>query len=448
MLDMCDDRRSLRTVVVALVAALLFAGCSHAQQPRRVATAEVPVVAAVPGSVTPRSTLGGLIVPFQNVQVTSNLVEPADTVAVQEGNRVSKGQLLAQLDTQDLAAQLQSSQGTLDSDIAKTKQTTLQSGLTILQNSTSVNASNAAVSQAQQTLATDQINLTRDAQLLKNGYVAQQTYDQQATLVANDQQAVKTAQANRQNVISQVQANGTTNSGLQGATIAAVKADEATQMGLINQLKVQIAKAAITSPIDGVVVNRNLNAGEYPGSRQIFTLQETDKVYAVLNGSGREIVGVPTGSPVKIVSSDQATLHGTAAVSAVLDQLTPGSTNFIVKAVLPNPGDQFHSGMVVTGQVTRRTSSGVTIPRTAFTDDTQTSVQTIVQKPSRPGAPPLGVIQTIPVTMVAEDGKNAVVLGLRNGQKIVLNGQLGLTDGQPAEPAGSKPRRSRSVAER
>lgn len=448
MLDMCDDRRSLRTVVVALGAALLVAGCSHAQTPRRIATAEVPVVAAVPGSVTPRSTLGGLIVPFQNVQVTSNLVEPADSVLVQEGQHVSKGQLIAQLDTQDLVAQLQSSEGTLQSDIAKTKQTTLQAGLTILQNSTSVNAANASLSQAQQTLATDQVNLTRDAQLLKNGYLAQQAYDQQATLVANDQQAVKSAMVNRMNVIAQVEANGTTGSGLQGATIAAVKADEATQIGLINQLKVQIAKAAITSPIDGVVVNRNLNVGEYPGTRQIFTLQETDKVYAVLNGSGREIVGVPTGSPVKIVSSDQATLHGTAAVSAVLDQLTPGSTNFIVKAVLPNPGDQFHSGMVVTGQVTRRTSSGLTIPRTAFTDDTQTSVQTIVQKPGRQGGPPIGVIQTIPVTMVAEDGKNAVVLGVRNGQKVVLNGQLGLTDGQPAEPAGSKPRRGRTVAER
>ena len=436
MLDMCDDSRSLRAVVAALVAALLVAGCGHAQQPRNVATAKIPVIAAAPGSVTPRSTLGGLIIPFQNVQITSTLVEPADSVLVQEGDHVSKGQLIAQLDTQDLQAQLQSTLGTAASDEAKTKQTTLQAGLTIAQNGNSINSAQATVRQTQQTLATDTVNLNRDAQLLKQGYLAQSTYDTQKTLVANDQQAVRSAQVALQNIVTQVQANGTTSTGLQGATVAAAKADEQTALGLANQLRVQIAKAAIVSPIDGVVVNRNINPGEYPGTRQIFTLQESDKVYAVLNGSGGQIVGVRAGSPVKIVSTDRATLHGTASVSAVLDQLTPGSTNFVIKAVLPNPGNQFHSGMVVTGQVSRPRTSGIRIPRTAFTDDTQTTVQTIAN----------GKVQTIPVTMVAEDGKNAVVQGVRSGEPIIVNGQLGLSDGQPAEPLTGKP--GRTVAER
>ncbi len=449
MLDMCDNSRPLRTVVVALAAALFFAGCSHAQQPRRVATAQIPVVAAVPGSVVPKSTLGGLIVPFQNVQITSTLVEPADTVLVQEGQHVSKGQLLAQLDTQDLAAQLQSALGTVQSDQAKTKQTYMQSGLTIVQNNNSINSAQATVRQAQQTLTNDKITLSRDAQLLKSGYVAQSTYDQQNTVVMNDTQAVRSAQVNLQNTIQQVQANGTTSSGLQGETIESVRAAEQTAMGAANQLRVQIAKAAIVSPIDGVVVNRNINPGEYPGTRQIFTLQETDKVYAVLNGSGGQIVGVQTGSPVKVVSSDHATLHGTARVSAVLDQLTPGSTNFVIKAVLPNPGNQFHSGMVVTGQVQQPMTSGISIPRTSFTDDTQTTVQTIVKRPDPQGGPPLGVIKTIPVTMVAEDNKNAIVQGVHPGEQIVINGQLGLSDGQPAEPATpGGGRRRRTVAER
>ncbi len=466
MLDMCDVRRLTRGAVVAIAAALFVAGCGHAAPPpRQISAATVPVVPAESGSVTPRSTLGGLIVPFQNVQIVSTLVEPADQVLVNEGDHVTKGQVLAQLDTQDLVAQLQSLQGTIASDEAKTKQTVLQSGLTISQNSNSTNSAQAAVRQAQMTLNNDTANLNRDAQLIKQGYLSQQAYDTQRALVANDQQAVRAAQVALQNIATQVQVNGTTSTGLQGATIESVKADEEVARGQAQQIRVSIAKATITSPIDGVVVNRNLNPGEYPGTRQIFTLQETDKVYAVLNGAGAEVVGVQTGSPVQIKSSDRNTLRGSAKVTAVLDQVTPGSTNFVIKAVLPNPGNLFRSGMVVTGLVSRPTTTGVRIPRTAFNDDTQTTVQTIVPATPPPNAPagdpnaaatpaaPVagadpnaapggapggrrggrpGVIKTLPVVMVAEDDKYAVVQGLQSGQIVVVNGQLGLSDGQPA----------------
>ena len=250
---------------------------------------------------------------------------------------------------------------------------------------------------------------------------------------------MRTAQVNLQNAVAQVQANGTVDTGLQGATVAAARAAVETALGLANQTRVQIAKARIVSPIDGVVVNRNLNPGEYPGTRQIFTLQETDRVFAVLNGGAGEIVGVRTGSPVKIASADSATLQGTARVSAVLDQVAPGSTNFVIKAVLPNPDGNFHSGMVVTGVVARERTTGVRIPRTAFVDDSQSTVETIAA----------GKVKTLPVVMVAEDAKFAVVQGLRRGQRIIVNGQLGLTDGQPVQQASPRPQGSpQAVAER
>ena len=91
--------------------------------------------------------------------------------------------------------------------------------------------------------------------------------------------------------------------------------------------------------------------------------------------------------------------------------------------------------MVVTGLVSQPQTSGVRIPRTAFTDDTQTTVQTIINS----------AIKTLPVTLVAEDGKYAVVEGLHNGEFVVVNGQLGLSDGQPAEPVNGK---HQTVAER
>ena len=278
--------------------------------------------------------------PFQNVQIVSTLVEPVDSVSVVEGDHVSKGQVLAQLDTKDLEAQLQSLNGTIASDEAKTKQTVLQSGLTIAQNSNSINSAHATVRQAQQTLAndTDELESRRAADQTRLPLAASLRY---ATRARGQRRAGRALGASR--VAEHANASADERHDVDAACKArrsqSVKADEQVAQGQAQQVRVQIAKATIVSPIDGVVVNRNLNPGEYPGTRQLFTLQQTDKVYAVLNGAGAEIVGVQVGSPVKIVSSDRATLKGDAKVSAVLDQVTPGSTNFVVKAVLPNPGD-------------------------------------------------------------------------------------------------------------
>ena len=144
-------RIALKAVAV-LLAAVMVAACSRApRQARATPTARVPVVAAVRGAVTPLSTLGGLIVPFQNVAVQSNLTEPALEVLVREGDRVARGQVLARLDTRDLQATLQADLATAQSNGAKAQQTYYQAGLTISQNSNTVNAAQAALTQAEST---------------------------------------------------------------------------------------------------------------------------------------------------------------------------------------------------------------------------------------------------------------------------------------------------------
>jgi multidrug efflux pump subunit AcrA (membrane-fusion protein) len=408
-----------------LVAGIIaLSACSHAPPHRKTNEATVPVIRAQSGTVTPGSTLGGIITPYYNVQISSTLVEPTDAVNVTEGDHVHKGEVLAQLDTQDLQATLQSDLGTAASDHAKANQTYDQASLTINQNGATVDAAEAGVRQAEATLQKDSLDLQRYTALFKSGYVAQQQYQQEVTLVTNDRLAVRSAQVTLRNARSQVAANGTVDSGLQGAGVAAARADEQTALGAANQVRASIAKATIVSPIDGIVVNRNLNVGEYPGTRQIFTLQENDKMYAVLNGSGSQIVGVKTGESARIVSADRSTLAANGKVVGVLDEVTPGSTNFVVKVVLPNPNGQFHSGMVVSGHVSRPSVTGITVPVTAFLDDSKTTVQVVSN----------GLVKTQNVTSLVDDGTTAVVRGIPPGTNVVSNGQLGLADGQQVKP--------------
>jgi multidrug efflux pump subunit AcrA (membrane-fusion protein) len=399
-------------------------GCGGGQTAQKASAAVVPVVAAHSGTVHPSTVLPGIIAPLQNVGITSSLVEPTDNVYVNEGDHVHRGELIALLDTADLRSQLAQYQATVSSNAARAAYQYDFAGLTIAQNSNVVNQARAAVRQFEQTLATDTENLHRYAALLQNGYIAQQTYDTQATLVKNDAQSVRSAKVTLQNDLSQVSANGTTTSGLQGSQVVAARATTQISQAQADQIRVMISKASIISPIDGVVVNRNLNPGEFPGTRQIFTLQETDKVYAVLQGAASQVYGMRQGASATISSSSLPGKSYTGRIVGVLNAINPGSSNFIVKVVLSNSDGNLRPGTPVSAAARLPSASGVQIPMTAFLDTTNSTVQTVTG----------GVVQTLKVTMIADDGKNAIVTGISTGVPIVINGQSGLTDGQTVAP--------------
>ncbi|MFY9719915.1 MAG: efflux RND transporter periplasmic adaptor subunit [Candidatus Cybelea sp.] len=405
--------------------ALIFlaaSGCGHKPAPE----AEVPYVqtsVASFGTIDPAQQLAGVIAPYQNVAIQSSLSEPADAVYVKEGDTVHAGQLLATLDTADLQAQLQSDLATANSNHANTVHTVFQGGLNIAQGVDALKADQAAVRQAQQTLNNDTENLGRDQNLLKQGYVSQQAVDAQDTLVRNDQQALNTANSNLSAAQSNVQANGSLSSGgMQQAAVQQSAAQETVALAQANQVRVQIAKATITSPIDGIVVNRNLNPGEYPGSREIFTLQQVNPIYAVLHASSEQVASIQNGATAMITVED---LNGNARfgghVAGVLNEINPGSTDFQIKVLLSNSGQRLRPGMVVQGKVAARRVSGVRVPVTAFTDDNHDAVMTVQTG---------GSVKTVKVAELGTDGTISVIAGITPGTRILSNGQASVGDGQ------------------
>ncbi|MBD5636175.1 MAG: efflux RND transporter periplasmic adaptor subunit, partial [Candidatus Eremiobacteraeota bacterium] len=192
----------------------------------------------------------------------------------------------------------------------------------------------------------------------------------------------------------------------------------------IEQYRTQIAKATIRSPVDGVVTNRNLNAGEYPGSRTIFTIQELSKVYADLNASSEDTFAIPQGADVALSVSGAGAQSFTGKVVAVLGQVTPGSTNFTVQVLLENPGLKLQAGLPVSATIELPSVSGVGIPTTAFLDDTHTSVMIADDQLVDV------VTKTVKVRELGSDGTTSIVSGIKAGQAVISNGQLGLAEGQ------------------
>lgn len=374
---------------------MAMAGCGHQQRPQAAAAPPyVSTTRASYGVIQPFSQLAGIIAPYENVAIQTTLVEPADQVNVQEGDSVYKGEVLAQLDTADLQAQLASDEA--------------NASHAVYQGSESISQGEDALRQAQTTLRTDQLNLDRDEALLRQGYIAKQVVDSQLETVHNDMQTVAQDQAT-------VSANGSlSGSGLQASSVAQAKA-------AAQQVRVQIAKATIVSPIDGVVVNRNLNPGEYPGNRQIFTLQQVDPLFAIVHGSGAQIARIQNGAPAHVTASDLGDPSFTGSVIGVLNEIVPGSTDFMVKILLHNPQHRLRPGMSVQANVNLPPMRGVRIPETAFTDENHTTIMTVDAR---------NIVHVVQVSEVGNNGTTSVVNGIPSDTRVVTNGLSSVGNGE------------------
>ncbi|MBV8460285.1 MAG: efflux RND transporter periplasmic adaptor subunit [Candidatus Eremiobacteraeota bacterium] len=371
---------------------LVVSGACAKQQAPTPPPQSVKVTAAQVRTVRPGLNLSGIIAPFQNVALSSALQEPTDAVYVNEGDSVHRGQALALLDTADLRANIAQAQAHLE-------QTQYQATLAVSQGSDQVRSAKAALDLARSDLA-------RDQQLVSQGYISAQQVQTQRTTVAQAQAALNQAIENQQ-------ANGTQTQGMQKANI-----DQAA--AAVQQLQAQIDKATIVSPVDGIVVNRNLNPGEYPGTRQIFTLQEVARVYAELNAYGTQITGIAPGTDAVLNAPAVPNRSFAGTVYSVLSPTTPNTNGFVVKVLVPNAARTLRPGMNVTGNISLPPRSGVAVPVSAFLDDTHQTVMTVQGDTAKIAR----------VNEIVEDAHYAVVSGLTANTQVVTNGQTSVTDGQ------------------
>jgi len=364
--------------------------------------------------------ISGIIAPFQNVQLTNSLSEPAASVSVNEGDHVSRGEVIAVLDTSDLQAQYESDEHTANSDDSKASQTVYTAQQTIEQAPDSVSTAREAVTQSQTNLAQAQADLARDQSLESQGFLSAQALQTQQTLANVYAATLRSNQAALNSAIIAQRTNGTMQQGLQASQVSSAREDAASARAQAKQIAAEISRATIASPVDGIVVNRNINPGEYPGARTIFVLQQIDPVYAELNASSADVFRVQRGAGVALKIPGEPGVGYRGIVVGVLGQVEPGSTNFTVKVLVPGAAGRLAAGLPVTGTVSLPTASGIGIPSTAFLDDSHSTVMLDRDDTAT----------QVTVREIASDGKTSIVTGLKAGDIVISNGQLGIASGE------------------
>src|SRR2546426_5541993 len=212
------------------------------------------------GNIVLSVSATGTVEPASMVEVRSRATGTVTRVLVDEGQRVRLGQVLVELNDPDSRHAVESYRAALRSaeaavGVAQAKLDDLRAGATVYTRQ----QSEEAVRQAEAALAQAKDNLTRQEQLLRDGYVAQSVVDDARHSVDIAESQLRAARAKLSDLVA-----GSTPAQIAQAESAVrqARAQADQTAAALQQAEEQLAESRIAAPITGVVVKRSVDVGQ------------------------------------------------------------------------------------------------------------------------------------------------------------------------------------------
>jgi RND family efflux transporter MFP subunit len=429
----------------------MIAGCAQAPPPKGPPPLAVTEGKVARGDISTYATFNGQISPLYQATLSTVEAGTVESVGVTEGDFVSKGQLLASIDTSQLRAQLAANEATLRESNATLYKSGVQAPVNSQQYSSAVasakqslQAANNQVQASQSAATSDLLVYHADQDLVAKGFVSESAFTSaRATYVAAEQTFVTDRQtvASAQAALATAQENTQQRLGDQ-ATIAQNQAALDNARANVDLLSAEIRQASIYAPFDGQVTQRLLDPGAYAGANAaILELSQTSSVYVVANVPDADLAAVARGKAVTFETSSLPgrTFHGT--IFDVNTTPTAGTLSYRVRILQPNPGLVLRPGMLVdeTALSARHRGTLVVPIGAVFPGDSGDQIYTVQG----------GKAKSVAVKLGLETGTLAEISGsgVRAGIPVVTSQPNGLQDGAPvsvASPtaAGSAPKPS------
>jgi len=241
-----------RAIIVALVGVLVAGGAIAAAQrltPKRNAVRYITRPVAY-SDISATVVETGTVNPVDTVQVGTQVSGTIATLNVDYNSKVTKGEVLATLDP----TQFQASAQQANANLAGARASYAAALSAVAQDQASLRSAEANVTKAQAQLALAELTVTRDASLLQQGFIPQSQMDTDQTAVktaTDDTHAAEAAVAVAQALVKTAQAQA-----------AAAQQQIASQAAAVQQAQYNLTRTIITSPVDGVVMARNVSVGQ------------------------------------------------------------------------------------------------------------------------------------------------------------------------------------------
>jgi multidrug efflux pump subunit AcrA (membrane-fusion protein) len=360
------------------------------------------------GSISEHITVDGVLSPLAQAALSPKITAPVKSFYVQRGSLVRAGQLLAILENRDLQAAALDNQGTYSAAQAAYETATRAQVPEDLQKA------QLDFAQATANLNLNQSIVKGRKQLFAEGAIPGRDLDTATAALVQAQAAYDTAKRHLESVQS------VSNQ----AALKSAKGQLASAEGKYLGAAAQVSYSQLRSPINGVVTDRSLFAGETaPAGTPLITVMDTSALLAKVHLAQRVAQRLTLGDEAAI------TIPGLekpvpAKVTLISPALDPGSTTIEVWLRVDNKKGTLKVGTPVRVSVTGRTvADALKIPSTAVltAQDGSKSVMVI-------GAD--GASHRKPVELGIQDaGDVQVISGLSPTDTVVTGGAYGLEDG-------------------
>jgi cobalt-zinc-cadmium efflux system membrane fusion protein len=173
----------------------------------------------------------------------------------------------------------------------------------------------------------------------------------------------------------------------------------------------------IRSPIDGVVVARNVTVGQVVNTGfEAFAVSNLSTVWVIAALNETDIAMVHNGAPADVITQAYANTTFPAHVAMVGDTLDPQTRTIPVRVSVPNPGVKLRPGMFASAHIDGpKTRSALFIPEDALQDVNGNQVVFVTRDGSNFKA------QVVKLGTRSQ-GKAEVIEGLKPGDRLVVNG--------------------------
>jgi HlyD family secretion protein len=357
------------------------------------------LVAVEKGDVAKSVVATGKIQPKAKVEVKSKASGIVKKILVEYGDWVKQGQILVELDKVELQARVREATATLQAASAA-----LQASEATFER-TKVEAEGPDIPFLKS-------SMDRAARMHRDGLIAR--------ALLEDAEKVYQLALNKQMTAIR-------NVSVMKAEVSRSKAQVAQAQAILERAEEDLRNSTIVSPMDGLVLSRNVEVGDAVSSilvlgsqaTLIFTLGDVSDVYVLGKVDQADIGKVYMGQKSRIVveSFKDRKYEGQVTKIAPLGVEKDNVTTFEVRVSIRNPGGELKSMMTANAEIILEEKKGVLlIPESTVIYDRQRKASVEVPDPTNEKGK-----RKVPVELGISNGvKTELVAGLKEGQQVIL----------------------------